>query len=279
MPDQMQCMEVWGGNFAVEREFQTSGLDVWLYSQPHLDHASGGDVYYLSSCASGRITRLLLADVSGHGAEVADSASQLRDLMRRHVNSISQTRFVEGLNEEFSRISDEGRFATAVVGTFFTLSGRFQLCQAGHPAPLLYRRRMRNWEVCDLDGPNTGTAPRNTPIGIIERVEYVQTELPLDTGDLLFAYTDGLSESRDRNDQLLGTAGLLKLLRSLDQTAPEGLLTALLTRLRERGYSWAADDFTLLLIRANGTHPSWSNKLLAPLRLLRRVRDVTAMDG
>jgi hypothetical protein len=108
MPDQMQCMEVWGGNVGVERHFHVPGLDIWLHARPHQNEASGGDVYYVSSCASGRITRLLLADVSGHGSAVADSALTLRDLMRRHVNSISQSRFVESLNQEFARISQEG---------------------------------------------------------------------------------------------------------------------------------------------------------------------------
>ncbi len=129
---------------------------MWLYARPHENQASGGDVYYLSSCASGRITRMLLADVSGHGAAVADCASQLRDLMRRHVNSISQARFVEGMNQEFTRISDDGKFATAVVGTYFAGNGRFQLCQAGHPPPLHYRQQTGEWKLCERPQDNCG---------------------------------------------------------------------------------------------------------------------------
>ena len=79
----MQCMEVWGGNVRVERHFQTPGLDVWISCQPEGQADAGGDVYYLSSCASGRITRILLADVSGHGELVASTAAGLRDLMRK----------------------------------------------------------------------------------------------------------------------------------------------------------------------------------------------------
>lgn len=54
----MQCMEVWGGNRQVERYLETPGLEAWIYSQPHEQASGGGDVYYVSSCASGRITRI-----------------------------------------------------------------------------------------------------------------------------------------------------------------------------------------------------------------------------
>ena len=43
---------------------------------------------------SGRITRMLLADVSGHGELVSQVAIGLRNLMRRNVNYVKQTRFV-----------------------------------------------------------------------------------------------------------------------------------------------------------------------------------------
>ena len=77
------------------------GLQSVIFSRPHGASKAGGDVYYLSSCASGRISRLLLADVSGHGAEVAELGRGLRALMRKNVNVIRQKRFVEGMNRQF----------------------------------------------------------------------------------------------------------------------------------------------------------------------------------
>ena len=117
MTEQMQCMEVWGGNQGVDQHFHLPGLDVWLYSRPFDNASNGGDVYYLSSCASGRISRLLLADVSGHGPVVSQFALRLRDLMRRNINRVSQVQFVEGMNEEFINFQQEGLFATTLVGT------------------------------------------------------------------------------------------------------------------------------------------------------------------
>ena len=72
---QMQCMEVWGGSQLTARGVEFGGLDVWVYSKPYGQAQSGGDVYYASSCATGRISRLLLADVAGHGNSVAATAA------------------------------------------------------------------------------------------------------------------------------------------------------------------------------------------------------------
>jgi sigma-B regulation protein RsbU (phosphoserine phosphatase) len=121
---QMTCMEVWGGSQLTTRGVEMGGLDAWVYSKPfgHAEH--GGDVYYASSCATGRITRLLLADVAGHGLSVASTAANLRTLMRRFVNRLDQTEFVRLLNQQFTALSEAGTFATAVVSTFFAPTQR-----------------------------------------------------------------------------------------------------------------------------------------------------------
>ena len=65
-PDRMVCMEVWGGNRPVHRAFQLAGLKAWIYSRPYEGAAARGDVYFLSSCASGRITRLYVIASPGN---------------------------------------------------------------------------------------------------------------------------------------------------------------------------------------------------------------------
>src|SRR5687768_5809845 len=94
----MHCMEVWGGNQLVDSSVTMAGLDAWVYSRPYGQASAGGDVHYVSSCATGRITRLLVADVTGHGSAVHETAVGLRTLMRRFVNYIVQTKFVGAMN-------------------------------------------------------------------------------------------------------------------------------------------------------------------------------------
>ena len=159
MPDSstqhMQCMEVWGGSQLTSKGVELGGLDVWVYSKPYGEAQRGGDVYYVSSCATGRIARLLLADVSGHGQSVAATAADLRTLMRRFVNRLDQKEFVRLLNEQFTALSRHGSFATAVVATFFAPSRRLSLCNAGHPRSLLLSRRRSQLVV--------SRPPRRTP--------------------------------------------------------------------------------------------------------------------
>src|SRR5258708_20416371 len=116
----MQCMEVWGGSQLTTQGVEFGGLDAWVYSKPHGQSPRGGDVYYASSCGSGRITRLLLADVSGHGHAVAAIAADLRLLMRRFVNHLDQTEFVALLNQHFAEMSPTDTLANPIVATFFS---------------------------------------------------------------------------------------------------------------------------------------------------------------
>jgi sigma-B regulation protein RsbU (phosphoserine phosphatase) len=217
-------MEVWGGNQAVDTGVAMSGLDAWVYSKPFGQSEAGGDVYYVSSCATGRITRLLVADVAGHGGAVDKTAVELRGLMRQFVNYLDQTRFVTEMNARFSALSQNGCFATAVVTTFFAPTNLLSLCNAGHPPPLLYRASEGRWRFVEIDGAHGGAdateqdVVANLPLGIMDLSDYQQFDLTLDPSDLVLCYTDSLIESRDPTGELLGTAGLLRILNKLMTT-------------------------------------------------------------
>lgn len=147
----MRCLEVWGGNTPVDNGVVMPGLDAWVYSRPHNGSEHGGDVYYVSSCVCGYMTRLLLADVSGHGESAAKEANKLRYLMRKHVNSCDQSAFVSKLNNAFSGVSDGAGFATAVAATYLAVENILIVCNAGQPAPLWYRAKTDTWQQLDLD--------------------------------------------------------------------------------------------------------------------------------
>lgn len=273
--ERMQCLEVWGGNQEVSRRFEMPGLETWVYSSPHGDSAVGGDVYYLSSCASGRISRLLLADVSGHGPEAADLAMGLRDLMRKNVNFVRQTRFVEGMNRQFTRLSEQGAFATALVATFFQPTRRLSLCNAGHPHPLVYNAAKNTWsELGSVDAAGSGLS--NLPLGLHDQTVYEQLQIKLDQGDMAMFYSDGLTESLDAQGQLLRTSGLLEIVQTLPTRDPSEWLSQLLAKIRAiHAGNLEDDDLTIMLCRATGTSTTLRDNLLAPLRLFRAVRDST----
>lgn len=252
----MTCMEVWGDSQLTASGIEMGGLDAWVYSKPFGEAQRGGDVYYASSCATGRISRLLLADVSGHGHSVANTAADLRTLMRRFVNRLDQKEFVRLLNQQFVALSRTGTFATAVVTTFFAPSRRLLICNAGHPRPLLYRAATQEWNLLGSDEISEEKKPQNIPLGIIDLTEYEELDVELEPGDCLMKYTDALIESRDADGEMLGEAGVLRIMKLLGDVEPGKIADTLLKEIRERyPENLSEDDVTVMVIRVNGRQP------------------------
>jgi len=277
----MSCMEVWGGSDAADAAVTLSGLDAWVYSRPYEQADAGGDVYYVSACATGRINRLLVADVSGHGQTVQSIARQLRDLMRRYVNFLDQSRFVLSMNKQFVSCSDAGCFATAIVTTFFAPTRTLSVCNAGHPPPLIWRAKTREWNYLDLE--NEGERVANIPLGIMDLDDCEQFGVDLDVGDLVLVYTDSLVEARLPDGEMLGPKGLLDLVtESVDPTHPESIIPTLLKSIDDRTEGGLrADDVTALLLRPNGarTRAHWINSFTAPFKVLGTVLRFCAGRG
>jgi sigma-B regulation protein RsbU (phosphoserine phosphatase) len=253
----MQCMEVWGGSQLTERGVEFGGLDAWVYSKPYGQAQSGGDVYYASSCATGRISRLLLADVAGHGDSVATTAADLRTLMRRFVNRLDQKEFVRLLNQQFTSMSKAGVFATAVITTFFAPTRRMTVCNAGHPRPLMYRAAQKQWDYIGHSGPASKPTPGNIPLGLIDLSAYEHFDVELEPGDWVVSYTDALMESCDADGEMLGEDGVLRIARLIGDIEPEQFTANLLKEIADRyPGNLTDDDVTVLVVRANGRPPN-----------------------
>lgn len=276
----MQCMEIWGGNQVVFSHVLLPGLDAWVYSVPYGKSQLGGDLHYVSSCATGRITRLLLADVSGHGQSVGRITIALRELMRQYVNYFSQSSFMAAMNHEFTALSKAGVFATAVVTSFYAPTRELQLCNAGHPPPLLYRARTGSWSFLvaqeqdqkQQDNPAADQGVADIPLGLVDETPYTQFNIILDVGDRVLCYTDSLIESNDAAGRMLGTQGLLNLVEQLPVDPCSQFIPNLLSSiLKQSSDNLTQDDVSVLLYRTNGQGEvvSLSNRLLAPFRVLR----------
>jgi sigma-B regulation protein RsbU (phosphoserine phosphatase) len=266
----MHCMEVWGGSQLTEREMQMGGLDAWVYSKPYGNAGHGGDIYYASSCATGRISRLLLADVSGHGDAVAATAADLRDLMRRYVNFLDQTQFVRSMNRQFVAMSGLGCFATAVATTFFAPTRLLSVCNAGHPRPLHFRAAEGKWSLLEKS-QDEGRSARNIPLGILDITDYEQFDVELEVGDFVLCYTDALIESRNSDGEFIGEEGLLGIAASMKVADGHAFIQSLLGAIAGRhAGNLLEDDVTVLLLRPNALRPRARprDKFGAVLRLM-----------
>jgi serine phosphatase RsbU (regulator of sigma subunit) len=245
-------MEIRGGSLAVEERFETPGLEAWLVSRPFENADRGGDLHYVSLCGGGLITRLVVADVSGHGEQAAGFSEALRELMRKNINTKSQTRLVAALNRQFGEAAGAFRFATAVVATYLASKRTLTVCNAGHPRPLWYRAADREWGLLDRDLAVAG----NLPLGLDDASPYNQFTVGLGLGDLVVVYTDAFIEAVDPSGDMLGESGLLDIARRLDPSTCEAVGPALVAAVaRHRHHRPADDDVTLLVVRHTAAGP------------------------
>lgn len=264
-------MDVWSGNHSVEHETATPGLELFVYSEPYDGAEGGGDVHYVSRCAGGTVTRLVVADVSGHGKAVEETSEMLRSLMRRYINARTQRDLVRNLNREFTELTRVGRFATAVIATYLDHVHEFSIVNAGHPRPLWRQAATGKWSYVDQQLVNQGTVS-NLPLGIDSDVAYQQLGIPVDDGDVVVFYTDALIEAANPSGDLLGEDGLLKIAQRLATGSAASIARSLMAGVREfAGGSAAQDDVTILAIRfaaENKFRPTLLERLGSMSRLL-----------
>ncbi len=276
-PERMTCMEIWGGNRAIDKHFKAPGLDIYVQSAPYKDSQNGGgDIYYLTSCASGRISRFLLADVSGHGESVSAIAVSLRDLLRRNVNKISQQKFVTEMNVEFGESGEASGFATAVVATFFEPRKSLDISVAGHPNPIYYRASKRKW--VHLDAAELDEGLENLPLGIHDGSNYPDRKITTAEEDMFLLYSDAFIEAVNANDEMLGIKGLLEVLNGVERLLPADVIPFLRTKIGAMANgNLTDDDATLILGHFTSTKVRMRDNIMAPFRLLGEVCDNTQL--
>lgn len=251
----LACTEVWGGNNIVDLTVEVPGFMGWVHSRPLQPATAGGDLYYLAVCSKGLLSRVVLADVAGHGQAVSATAVTLRDLLRKHMNALDQGILMQEMNEAFRREDDpvEVQYATAAVFGYFCKTGELIFTNAGHPSALWYHAASKTWDWLHDETPYRQTTMEGVPLGLIPGTEYLQSAVRLGRGDLLVLYTDGISESTNDAGQELGYEGLLRLAKSLpvETTRSAGAAgQALLSAVGAfRGGSPVFDDQSLVVLQ------------------------------
>jgi serine phosphatase RsbU (regulator of sigma subunit) len=232
------------------------GLDCWVLSQPFQQHDHGGDIYFLGLCGHGLTTRLFLADVSGHGDQVAQLARRVRELLARHMNTPDQSQLVKEINDGFHRLGEGGRFATAVVLSYLSPNDRLVAVNAGHPYPLWYSAADKRWRLLNNRVPQVDGQLMNLPLGVLPETGYWQFAVPLSKDDLLVLYTDAATEVTNPAGRQLGQRGLLEFAGDLDPARPEEINDRLVERVCEYGRSDCVDDdLTLITVRHTAADP------------------------
>src|SRR5262245_40143135 len=114
-PRRLACAETWAGNDETASLVELPGLTAWVYSVAAGSDIAGGDVHYVSVCSSCIVSRIALADVSGHGSTVAMLGEKLRELMQVYLRDLEQIALMRDLNQALRQGFDDGHYATMVA--------------------------------------------------------------------------------------------------------------------------------------------------------------------
>src|SRR6516165_9563365 len=245
-PRALVCTEVWDGNRKVIRTVKMPSLIAWVASVPLNEGKGGGDLHCMSVCDYDLISRVALADVSGHGSEVDGVTQTLHKLMHKNINTWDQSDFMRGVNDAF-RQGGNNKYATAIVLSFHRVLGRLAFSNAGHLPPLWYHAARRAWGW--LEEGTEAKKVSGLPVGLIPGTEYSQTVVSLKPSDLLVLYTDGITEAGNETGHDLGREQLLEWARGAPVDSPKALGENLLQRLELFRGKIRSDDETLVVLQ------------------------------
>ena len=206
----LKCSEVWGGVRDLDMDAFSAGVNASLVSLA-CDGGKGGDIYYFSVCDADLLTRVVIADVVGHGPPVSAISEWLFDAMKMQLNNADGRDVLTGLNQlVVARGMDA--MATASVAAFYRADSRLYFSYAGHPEMLILRKSERQWRTARQHAK--GQTLAGLPLGVLSETIYPQTHLPLSSGDRFLLYTDGVIEAPSPRRELFGLGRLLQVLNA-----------------------------------------------------------------
>ncbi|NIQ01089.1 MAG: SpoIIE family protein phosphatase, partial [Nitrospinaceae bacterium] len=163
----LQCSEIWGGNQEIDADVWTRSLHASVYSRS-VEGGKGGDIYYFSLCANDRLTRLALADVTGHGKVVSDISQWIYEALSHQMNTRESSAVLQELNRRVKpseSTSEYNSVTTATVVTVNRMDSTIRFAYAGHPPMLVKRQGKKEWTEVGLKSPSHGG---NIPLGVLE---------------------------------------------------------------------------------------------------------------
>ena len=241
----IQCSEIWGGNEKINTEVCAGALTISLYSKG-TDGERGGDIYYVSLCGKEMLTRIAIADVSGHGKAVSDTSQWLYSSMTSYMNDPEGNRILNDLNN-LVKNANKNALTTAQIITFNKGDSQLHFSYAGHPPLLIKRSGENGWKRLKIEKPSRKA---NLILGIFENTIYDRESVVLKSNDSLFLYTDGVIETRSPAGQLFGTDQLIDLLNKKSNGSVQGIKTLVLDSLLEFSEgNFDHDDVTMMALK------------------------------
>ncbi len=219
---------------------QVAGLDLAGGCVPM--RAVGGD-YFDFLPLDDRHLAVVVADVAGKGMPaalvMAAIAASLRSQAHQHI--ASTPRLAAALNVQMHNWTDTSEFVTLFYACLDRVERRLRYVNAGHSPPVLVRGSGQVLSLSEGGGP---------PLGFFPDAAYEQAEIDLAGGDVLVAYTDGVTEACNEQEEEFGEPRLIQTVRDAATCSADGIRQSVLDAVRE----WCAgapqsDDITALVMK------------------------------
>ncbi len=199
----------------------------------------GGDFY--SVIKNEKSINIFICDISGHGVAAALFLSLIKYFSENIINEYGENpaRYLEELNHIYLSKIIPSYYFTAIAGKLSFDDGiKFTFSNGGHPHPILMKK---NGEIKLLGG-------NGTVVGIFEDQKYSEFEAVIEKGDMLFLYTDGIPETHNSSDTIIGfDESLLKFFSSGKRETLDETMDAIIKQLIDfRGDVKQEDDILLL---------------------------------
>jgi sigma-B regulation protein RsbU (phosphoserine phosphatase) len=241
----IKSSEIWGGYQSTDINVSTDVLTASLYSTTSKE-GKGGDIYYLSVCDHALLTRMVLADVVGLGKTVSDTSRWLYDSLALRINEIEGSHILRDLNT----VARKHHFKAIASIAVITVNGkraRLNFSYAGHPPFFIKRKSERVWQQLTIQLPSPN---QNLPIGVEDDVSFDEDSIPINSGDILFLYTDGVLEAPGAGQQDFGVERVLSALNKKKSSDPKVIRDTVRDALfKFSGHDLTHDDFTLMAIK------------------------------
>jgi serine phosphatase RsbU (regulator of sigma subunit) len=215
------------------------GLDIAALYEAASEAA--GDSYDFMLLPDGSLA-FVVTDVSGHGVGPALVTMSSRARLRTYLEAgIGLGEAMTKLNNNLFEEVEDGMFQTVFVGVLDPRDGALRYVNAGHPPPILRRadgavERLTRSERALALSPDVAYEPRHA-----ERLR---------AGDVLFAFTDGVSEAAEVGGEgIFGEDRVVELLQSNRQASADELVRAVSAAAKDFAGTKFKDDLTLLCIR------------------------------
>lgn len=209
----------------------------------------GGDFYDYFAMEDGRIF-LVIADVSGKGISAALFMAGAVNAIRYNAKLFqTPAQILKAANNDIALRNPEQLFITVFLAVYDPFSGELTCANGGHNPPYL----LRGGRLIPLDHEP------DLLLGLFEDEPYENVKIPVQKGDILFLYTDGLNEAVSPEKRFLGTEGLEEILKETaeDAAGTESFTDAVLCRIEEfENGAEQHDDITMLAAKFSGSAKS-----------------------